>query len=465
MRASMNSTALLHAGALLLAACIALAVRPPHAFGQIPGRALPAVAQPAGVQRQTLSFETGVGKLVTLQAPATNVFVADPKVVEVRPGSPTTLFVFGVGVGRTTVAALDETGNAIAELDVSVRPAATVANEAQAALRRLMPGSRIRVEAQPRGLMASGEAASAAEAARALSFLKGYLPEGQNVEDQIGVQGPVQVTLRVRIAEVSRSVTRNIGVDWQVFGSIATISTLPGGLLAANAAALRGFTFNGVIDALAQDHLARILAEPNLTVLSGQSASFLAGGEFPIPVGQQAGQVTIEFKKYGVNLTFLPTVLSDGRINLKVSPEVSQLTTQGAVTMTTGNSSIQIPALTVRRADTTVQLGSGQSFAVAGLLQDNVDQGDSGLPGLGDLPVLGALFRSDKFVRNETELVIIVTPYVARPVNDPAALQIAGASYTPPNDLERILLLRQVGRTASAAPLPRLPGQAGFIVQ
>jgi pilus assembly protein CpaC len=475
MRMPSVSAGLLNAGALLLAACIALGLRPPHAFGQTPGGPAPAVApaRATPIQHQAISFEVGLGKLVSLQSPAANVFVADPKVVEVRPGSATTLFVFGVGVGRTTIAALDDAGAAVAELDVTVRPAETVAIEAQSALRRLLPGTRIRVAAHRRGLMASGDAANPAEAARAMSFLKGYVSETQTVEDQMGVQGPVQVTLRVRIAEISRSVTRNLGINWQAIGSIGRIGALPALLLNMNAAALtcgtslncQGVGFNGVIDALAQDNLARILAEPNLTVLSGQPASFLAGGEFPIPVGQQAGQVTIEFKKYGVNLTFLPTVLSDGRINLKVSPEVSQLTTQGAVTLAAGNSSIQIPALTVRRADTMIELGSGQSFAVAGLLQDTVTQSDSGLPGLGDLPVLGSLFRSDKFIRNETELVIIVTPYVVRPVDDPAALQLAGANYTPPTDLERILRLRQLGKTASAAPLPRLPGQAGFIVQ
>ncbi len=477
MRAPHISSTLLQAGALLLAASMAIALRPPHAFGQVPPRtvAIAGAPQAFGMEHQVLSFETGVGKLVSLHSPAANVFVADPKVVEIRPGSPTTLFIFGVGVGHTTVAALDEAGNAIAELDVSVRPAASVANDAQAALRRLIPGTRIRVEAQPRGLMAVVEAANAVEAARALSFLKGYLSENQTVEDQIGVAGPLQVTLRVRIAEVSRAVTRNMGVNWQAFGAIGTFGTFPAALLAMNNPTLncpapiaiqcRGVGFNGVIDALAQDHLARILAEPNLTVMSGQSASFLAGGEFPIPIGQQAGQITIDFKKYGVNLTFLPTVQSDGRITLKVSPEVSQLSTQGAVTLTAGNSTIQIPALTVRRADTTVELGSGQSFAVAGLLQDTSDQGDTGLPGLGELPVLGSLFRSDKFIRNETELVIIVTPYIARPVDDPSVLQVAGANYTPPNDLERILQLRQLGHAASATAPARLPGQAGFIMQ
>jgi pilus assembly protein CpaC len=235
---------------------------------------------------------------------------------------------------------------------------------------------------------------------------------------------------------------------------------------AAASLACQGGGFNGVIEALAQDNLAHMLAEPNLTVMSGQPASFLVGGEFPIPVGQQQGQVTIEFKKYGISLTFLPTVLNEGHINLHVSPEVSQLTNQGAVQLTAGNSTIQIPALTVRRAETTVELGSGQSFAIAGLLQDDAIQSVSGLPFLKDLPVLGALFRSTAFQHNETELVILVTPYIVRPVSDEASLHLPTDGFTPPTDLERLLFARQVGRSEVGIPVrTRIPGDAGFIVQ
>jgi len=176
-----------------------------------------------------------------------------------------------------------------------------------------------------------------------------------------------------------------------------------------------------------------------------------------------------------VNLSFQPTVLADGKINLKVSPEVSQLTDQGSVRVSAGNLAIVIPALTVRRADTMVELGSGQSFAIAGLLQDNVTQSDSGVPFAGEVPVLGALFRSDDFRRNQTELVIVVTPYIVRPVNDPAQLRVAGENYTVPNDRERLLQLRQNGQAPApspAAPMPalvpapgRVPGRPGFIMQ
>lgn len=227
---------------------------------------------------------------------------------------------------------------------------------------------------------------------------------------------------------------------------------------------------NALIDALAQDELVHILAQPNLTAISGETASFLVGGEFPIPVAQQNNQVTIEFKQYGVSLAFVPTVASDGQITLRVRPEVSQLTNQGAVQLSSGNSTIQVPALIVRRTETTVQLGSGQSFAIAGLLQDSANVTGNGIPILGDVPVLGALFRSDNFQRNETELVIVVTPYLVRPVSDPTTLRLPTDGWQAPSDIERILLLRQTARTPDQTPLPnilpsRIPGQAGFVMQ
>jgi pilus assembly protein CpaC len=180
--------------------------------------------------------------------------------------------------------------------------------------------------------------------------------------------------------------------------------------------------------------------------------------------------VTIEFKQFGVSLAFMPTVASDGRITLKVRPEVSQLTNQGAVQLSAGNSTIQVPALTVRRAETTVQLGSGQSFAIAGLLQDVANITGNSVPILGDLPILGALFRSDNFQRNETELVIVVTPYLVRPVSDATALRLPTDDWQAPNDLERILLLRQSARPpteteATSVSTRRIPGTAGFVVQ
>jgi len=429
--------------------------------------------------RGALTIESGSGQMITFPSPATNVFVADPKVADVHPGSSTSLFVFGVGVGRTTVAALDEAGHLISQYEVTVQPSPFGALAAQVAITRLMPGSRVKAQAQAKGLLLSGEVETPADAAQAVAIARGFLSESQAIENQLKVQSTIQVTLRVRIAEMSRTVVQNLGINWQALGTIGSIATMPAVSLVANAAiapaclagpvgsvACKGANFSGIIDALAKDNLAHILTEPNLTVMSGQTASFLVGGEFPIPVGQSNGQVTIEFKKYGITLAFLPTVFSDGRINLHVSPEVSQLSTQGAVQLTAGNSTLQIPALLVRRAETTVELGSGQSFAIAGLLQENTTEDVSGLPFLNNVPVLGALFRSNAFQRNQTELVIVVTPFIVRPVNDPAALHLPTDGVTVPTDLERVLLARQVGRKVPGMSASvRIPGDAGFIVQ
>jgi pilus assembly protein CpaC len=449
-------------------------------------RSLPSAAH------DSITIQSGSGSVITFREAAANVFVADPKVADVHPASATSLFVFGVGVGRTTVAALDSAGHLIAQYEVTVQPSRFGAAEAQSAIARLVPGSRVTAQAQSRGMLLSGQVDNPADVAQAVAIAKGYLAENQTVENQLNVQSRMQVTLRVRIAEVSRQVVQNLGINWQALGTTGNIGKIPALSLNANAAIApgclaglagklqnlvitpptspltncEGAGFNGIIDALAQDNLARVLTEPNLTVMSGQTASFLVGGEFPIPVGQQGGQVTIDFKKYGITLAFLPTVFSDGRINIHVSPEVSQLTATGAVQLTAGNSTIQVPALLVRRAETTVELGSGESFAIAGLLQDNLSQSTSGLPFLGDIPGLGAAFRSNAFDRTQTELVILVTPIIVRPVSDIASLHLPTDGLTVPNDLERILFKRQVGRTSGVPPVrTRIPGDAGFIVQ
>jgi pilus assembly protein CpaC len=225
-----------------------------------------------------------------------------------------------------------------------------------------------------------------------------------------------------------------------------------------------GANFNGVIDALAQDNLARILAEPNLTVMSGQPASFLVGGQFPIPVAQQNNAITVDYKNFGVSLSFVPTVFADGRINLHVAPEVSKLSNLNGITVAAGNSNLVVPSLVVSRAETTVELGSGQSFAIAGLLETDHTQGHSGVPIAGDIPVLGALFRDNSFDNKETELVIVVTPFVVRPVNDASALHLPTDGYTLPRPADRLLFMRQVGQGQPDVPM-HIPGAAGFVVQ
>ena len=467
---------------LLLMASTLLGPALAHAAGPLPldpsavrGATQSAIGQSA--TSQTLIVEAGVGRVVVLPAPVANVFVSDPKIVEVRPASPTSLFVFGVAPGRTTVAALDADGRPVRQLEITVRASAAASSEAQAAIIRALPQSGLRVDGQAKRLLITGRADTPADAQLASNTVAGFATEGQVVDNQMRVSSDIQVSLRVRIAEVSRNVTRALGINWQAIGSLGRLGV---GLVTNNAISVtngaasvlsglvtdhRGNSINSMIDALANDNLIRVLAEPNLTAMSGEAASFLVGGEFPVPVSQQNGTITVEFKQYGVALAFVPTVISGDRIRMKVRPEVSQLTTQGAVQLTAGNSAIQIPALTVRRAETTIELGSGQSFAMAGLLLDSSNQAVNALPGIGELPILGSLFRSDAFVRNETELVIIVTPYITRPVNNPTALRLPTEGVRPPSDLERLLLLRQVGSGSISRIAQQLPGQAGFVIE
>jgi pilus assembly protein CpaC len=460
--------------ALLLAALLLGAAAP-----------VPVTTAPTVLPLQSvLTIDAGSGRVIQLGGQAASVFAADPKVAEVRPASATSLFVFGIAPGRTTVAAMNAAGAPIAQYAVIVRPSAFGAGEAAAAIARVLPDAAVHIDTTQNGLVARGTVHTPDEADQVMRIVRGYLPPNQKAENQMTVLSATQVNLRVRIAEMSRNVVRALGVNWNAMADLGKYAQIglvtsnplvgiPAGMVASTLGAGYNFTtpghalnINAVIDALAQDQLVRVLAEPNLTAISGQTASFLVGGEFPIPVAQQNNQVTIEFKKYGVSLAFVPTVAADGRITLKVRPEVSALSDQGAVQLSAGNSTIQVPALTVRRAETTVELGSGQSFAIAGLLQDSAKLTGTGLPGLGDIPVLGALFRSDSFQRNETELVIVVTPYLVRPNSNPAEIRLPTDGWKAPNDLDRILLLRQTARgsTIGAAPT-HIPGAAGFIVQ
>ena len=436
-------------------------------------------AHAAGAEgpRTVMTVEAGTGKVVTMATAVANIFVADPKVAEVRPASPTSLFVFGLNAGRTTIAIMDADGQLLAQYELTVRPSSFVAGEAQSTLNRLLPGNRIRVQPQGKGLMLSGSVRSPADAAQAMAIAKGYVTDGAAVENQITIDSPIQVTLNVRIAQMSRNVVRNLGINWQAIGTYGSYAKLPLLALNANASTLScgttgvsnltlcpGNTFSAVIDALAKDNLAHVLAEPNLTVISGQPASFQVGGEYPVPTTQGNGSIGVTYKSFGVLLSFLPTVLSDGRINLHVKPEVSELSNANSVSVNSGSATITIPSLTTRRAETTVELGSGESFAIAGMLQQTTNDNGSGIPGLGDIPVLGAPFHGNQFNRTETELVIVVTPYIVRPVSNPSALRLPTDGYTPPPDIERLLLMRQVSKQRPPVPVS-IPGSAGFIVQ
>lgn len=458
------------AAACVFAALVvgAVAVSPGQAQQATPPAAAPVRAgTPVGI-------EAGNGRLVSLPRAASTVFATDPRIAEVRPASPTSLFVFGLAPGRTTIAALDGSGQPVAQFEVTVRPSGFAPAEAGAIIRRTLPGSNVRIEATPGGLALFGEVATPADAEQAMAVARGFA-NGQTLENRLAILSQMQVNLRVRVAEVSREVTRSFGINWQALGGIGRfgIGLESNNTLAdtANLPNFLGFTYRGainlegLIDALAQDRLITLLAEPNLTAMSGETASFLVGGEFPIPVGQRDNTVTVEFKQFGISLAFVPTVMSQGRIVLRVRPEVSELSETGAVRLVAGNSSLTIPALTVRRAETTVELGSGQTIAIAGLLSDSARTSGRAIPGVGEVPVLGALFRSDRFQRAETELVIVVTPFIVRPVSEARAIRLPTDGLVRPRDSDRILFFRQIGRQGDAGQggaMPPLPGLAGF---
>jgi pilus assembly protein CpaC len=475
---------------LLLAgmAALCLALAPAEAAGQaaaplplVPGApAAPQVTGPAATAAANeITVETGEGRTVRLPSPAATLFVADPETADVQaPQDGRSFFLFGRKPGRTSVFALGADGRPLSSWSVQVTQRLSDLGARLASV----PGLAAAVESTPGGLVVTGTADTPTAAHQAISLARQFAGEDRPVLDRIAVNAPSQVNLRVRVAEVSRNVTKELGVNLeslfnvgsftfgiatgrdaintagQILRSVTGAATLPFGYQSD------GVDVNGVVDALAEDGLVSILAEPNLTALSGETASFLAGGEFPIPVSKDDDELTIEFKQFGVSLDFTPTVLSPGRISMRVRPEVSELTDEGAVIV----DGLRIPALSVRRAETTVELASGQSFAIAGLLQNKSRSGVEKVPAIGEVPVLGALFRSTRFLRGETELVIVVTPYLVRPVSDPAALSAPTDGYVPATDIERVLLgrLDHLGGAAPVGPgAERLSGDAGFILE
>jgi pilus assembly protein CpaC len=313
------------------------------------------------------------------------------------------------------------------------------------------------VKSVDNSLVLTGTVSSAgrAEQARALTAAIARESKDARIINEMSVATPNQVNLRVKVVEIDRQTLKSLGINWSTSGNARflfnTNNPTTGGQIPTFAQNLIGYTFgpksqpiNVVLDALAQENLVTVLAEPNLTAVSGQTASFLAGGEFPVPIAGTSGGVagtptiTIEFKKFGVSLDFTPTIIDANHVSLRVRPEVSQLSTTGQVSVPISATAIvNIPALTVRRAETTVELGSGESFAMAGLLENQGQTNISKLPWLGDIPVLGQLFRSEQFQRNETELVIIVTPYLVRPSSTRMATPADG--IVPRHDVEQII--------------------------
>lgn len=429
----------------------------------------------------TLEIAKGQGKLVKLPRPVANLFVADDSVASVRPASPGSMFVFGKATGETDVVATDTAGNRIAQYSITVNPSRYSDQRLENQSRVAVPGNGVTAETEPGGMIVRGSVDSAEDADRIVNQAKLISPNGK-VTNDLTVQQPIQVELKVRIAQMSRQVTRELGINWSNVGTSAisigkfaitgSTASLPSSLSTVTPGGVGvtfpGGTFEGVIDALATDNLAHILAEPTLTTLSGTQANFQVGGQFPVPVsttGTGGGStVTVTFKNFGVLLSFIPTVFSNGRIALQVSPEISAIdTSNSAIVSASGSSEVlAVPSLTITAATSTVILGSGQGMAIAGLLEDTTNQVSNGLPGLSEIPILGALFRGNAFQREQQELVITVTPYIVNPVNNPNSIAAPDDGWSPPNDLQRILLLRNNGTDVAKTSIP---GDAGFMVQ
>jgi pilus assembly protein CpaC len=441
--------------------------------------------------RQVL-LSVGEGQMVNLPRSVTSVWTSNPEIADIYVQSPRQISVFGKAFGEATVIATAADGSVVYGANVRVSQNISSINEV---LRAAMPDSNISVMSVGQTAVINGTVASPEDAAQAEMLVRTILnpgiKEGEAVKilpvNRLKVATPLQVTLRVRIAEVNRTLLKKIGINLLTsdptggfkFGILqgsgiflptagetnpnaGAIIRSPTGSTLSAMGKLFGLDITGSLDLAQTDGLVTTLAEPTLTALSGETASFLAGGEFPVPIAQGNSAISVEYKQFGVGLAFTPIVLDDGRISMRVRPEVSELSEAGSVKL----SGFTVPSLTTRRAETTVELGSGQSFMIAGLLQNRNRNNIEKAPFLGDIPILGMLFRSTSYQRDETELVIIVTPYLVRPVSHQLATPADG--YRAPTDPQINLEGqsfdgRSGARAPTAIPAPGAPVAApGF---
>ena len=429
-------------------------------------------------QQPTLTLEVNKGTLIKLPGPASTVFVAAPDIADVQVKSPSTIYIFAKKPGDTVLYAVDDQDNVLLNTIVSVT---SPLSRIKGALDALHPGNGVSFDNQSDTIVLSGTVRSAliAEDARRLALQQVSGPG--KVISQIRIDAPTQVQLRVKIAEVRRDALKRVGINWQNINNIALfgLGPLRAGAAVATASATGGAATGGIalqsndgsltsfIDLLASQNMATILAEPTLIAMSGETASFLAGGEIPLIVpqaGLAGSTITISYKQVGIALAFTPTIIGE-RINLKVAPEVSQLSTVGSITVPlTATAVVTIPAIQTRKASTTIELGSGQSFAIAGLLQQTSQQDVAKIPWLGDVPILGTLFKSDAYQRSETELVIIITPYFVEPTS--GKLRTPLSDRVPPTDADRLLYQRMdhptPPRRLTVGAAPATGPSAGF---
>jgi pilus assembly protein CpaC len=451
-----------------------------------------ATAQQVVKPSQEIVLSIGRGELVTVPGNMADVFVANEGVADVQIKSQRQLYVFGRAGGETTIYASNERGDVI--FSANIRVGSNIGSVDQM-LALAMPDAKISVSTMGTNtVLLTGTVGAPEDAAEAERLVQAFTGEGTNVISRLRTATPLQVNLKVTIAEVSRSLLREIGGNLNTIdgssgfrfgvgtgrpiggaaytaqgplavgnqvGNAAFIlpdgTEIPGpaidsrgGTSLSGLGRLFGIDMLGALDLSESLGLVNTLTEPNLTALSGETATFLAGGEFPIPIAQGLGQVTVQFRQFGVSLAYTPTVLSNGRISMRVRPEVSELSSQGSITL----NGFQVPALTTRRTETTVELGSGQSFMIAGLMSANSQNLLDKAPGLGDVPILGNLFRSRQFRKGESELVIIVTPYLVKPV-DAKDIKLPTDGYRSASELDQFLGFQSnAGTTGEQRPGP-----------
>ncbi|HUJ45508.1 MAG TPA: type II and III secretion system protein family protein [Rhizomicrobium sp.] len=486
------------ATSLIAAAALAFPVSAPAAARNEPAaqKVLNISTHGSGSATQRITLALDKAALVQLDTDARDVLVSNPEIVDAVVRTPRRIFLLAQKTGQTNAFFFDAAGHQILSVDIRVERDVT---DLGSMMHDNFPKSNIRVSAMNDNIVLTGTVTNAQEATRAQDLATSFAGDPKKVVNMLKIDANEQVMLKVRVAEVQRTIAKQFGIDlnaainaWGVpiiAGTSNPFSLLGRALSDASGAqvgpncttvpalATTHLCANGVLKALEEAGLVRTLAEPNLTAVSGETARFLAGGEFPVPSGRdQQGNVSIQFKDFGVGLSFTPVVLSENRISLQISTEVSELTNTGAFTINGGTVTdpntgqtitlpgLTIPALDVRRAQTTVEVPSGGSFAIAGLLQHVTKQQLDAFPGLKDMPVLGALFRSRDYNNNETELVVMVSAYLVNPTNE-KRIALPTDDLVPPADAETILF----GRLNAVHPPQGLKSagndKTGFIVE
>jgi pilus assembly protein CpaC len=423
-------------------------------------------------------------QVINLKQPAGQVLLTDPKVADVQLVTPSTLYVYGRSPGNTEIIVTGQDMQSAYRYEIHV---VSDYRELESLVRGFAPNGNVKVHSVPDGLLLQGTVDSAKIAEDIRSLAQRYVGAQGAVVNQLKVKNSTQISLRVKIAEVKRTVVNQLGINWSTspmqnlrFGLftgrpntvldaatgrptnfLPSTETPTPGSIGANFPTKFGHTdFSALIDALAQENLATVLAEPNLVTRSGEEASFLVGGEYPYPISQGTGAnltVSIQFKPYGISLSFIPVVIGD-MISLRVRPEVSDLDRTITIEDQNGNN---IPSIQTRRAESTMEMANGQSMIMAGLLSDQTAGTINNFPGLGDIPILGALFRSVEYQNAKTELVIIVTPYIVEPIDNPQDIMVPTQGLKFAKLLDMILFNR-LNDSPDPSPSPGLVGNAGF---